>query len=479
MTIFPVILCGGSGTRMWPLSRSGYPKQFLALQDDHSLLQHTMRRLGGLDNANAANMAIVMTNDEQRFLVAEQLREIDAARARIVLEPVGRNTGPAIAAAAHLAMQEDTDAIVLVLPSDHLIDNADAFAQAVGRALPHAANGGLVTFGIPPTEPHTGYGYIRRGASLSDMDRVYRVAQFVEKPDLARAQEFVAGGEHLWNSGMFLFSARTYLNELGRFAPDVLHHVGAAVDAAQRDFDFIRLDKSAFERSPADSVDYMVMERTEHAVVVEAKGLGWNDIGTWSALAQVSDRDECGNTFRGDVVALDATNSFVRSEHRMVAVLGIDSLIVVETADAVLIADKARAQDVKKIVDRLNVQGRKESEMHRKVPRPWGSYEGIDSGERFQVKRIVVNPGASLSLQMHYHRAEHWIVVSGTARVTNGDSVRLLSENQSTYIPLGTPHRLENPGKVPLEMIEVQSGSYLGEDDIVRFEDNYGRTSGR
>lgn len=475
MTITPVILCGGSGTRMWPLSRSGYPKQFLALYGEATLLQQTANRLDGVAGIQAP---MVITNDEQRFLVAEQLRQINVQGAQLVLEPVGRNTGPAIAAAALIALKDNPDAMLLVLPADHVIENTALFQQMVERAAPHAAAGKLVTFGIEPTEAHTGYGYIRRGAAQADGDGAYQVAAFVEKPNAGRAEEFLASGDYYWNSGMFLFRADAYLRELARFAPDVLERIEQAVDLSQRDLDFLRLNREAFSASRSDSIDYMVMEHTQHAVVLAAAGLGWSDVGTWTALAAISPLDVNGNTFVGDVVAHGASNSFVRSEHRMVAVLGVDNLVVIETADAVLVASKENAQDVKKIVELLNAQGRVESEAHRRVFRPWGSYEGVDSGERFQVKRIIVNPGASLSLQMHYHRAEHWIVVSGTARVVNGDKNILLSENQLTYIPLGTLHRLENPGKVPLEMIEVQSGSYLGEDDIVRFEDNYGRIPG-
>ena len=458
---------------MWPLSRSGYPKQFLSLHGHDTLLQQTATRVAGVAGASAP---MVITGDEQRFMVAEQLRQIGMTGTRLVLEPVGRNTGPAIAAAALIAVADDPDAMLLVLPADHAIGNNDLFAQLVARAAPHADAGKLVTFGIEPTEPHTGYGYIRRGAPGGGSESVYEVAEFVEKPDVRRAREFLGSGEYYWNSGMFLFRADVYLRELALFAHDVLEHVRQAVTLAKQDLDFLRLDRDAFSQCRSDSIDYMVMEHTRHAVVLGAAGLDWSDIGTWSALAAISPRDELGNTLIGDVVAEATANSYVRSEHRMVAVLGVDNLIIVETADAVLVASKDNVQDVRKIVERLNAQGRVESATHRKVFRPWGSYEGIDQGERFQVKRIVVKPGASLSLQMHYHRAEHWIVVRGTARVVNGDSTILLSENQSTYIPLGTPHRLENPGKVPLEMIEVQSGSYLGEDDIVRFQDNYGRT---
>ncbi|QYY32306.1 mannose-1-phosphate guanylyltransferase/mannose-6-phosphate isomerase [Cupriavidus pinatubonensis] len=476
MTITPVILCGGSGTRMWPLSRSAYPKQFLALHGESTLIQQTAGRLAGVSDVASP---IVVTNDEQRFLVAEQLRQIGVEGARVLLEPVGRNTGPAIAAAALVALHDDPDSILLVLPADHVIENVERFRQIVEQAHRFAANGKLVTFGIAPTEPHTGYGYIHRGDRLPGPYPAYSVDAFVEKPDTTRAAEFLESGDYYWNSGMFLFRADAYLRELEQFAPDVLCHVREAVSLAKQDYDFLRLQRDAFSASRADSIDYMVMEHTSHAVVLAAVELGWSDVGTWSTLAAISPRDGNGNTLIGDVVAHDTRDSFIRSEHRMVAVLGIDNLVVVETADAVLIASKECASDVKTIVEQLNATGRVESEMHRKVLRPWGSYEGVDSGERFQVKRIVVNPGASLSLQMHYHRAEHWVVVKGTARVLNGDKTVLLSENQSTYIPVGTMHRLENPGKVPLEMIEVQSGAYLGEDDIVRFEDNYGRTESK
>jgi len=457
---------------MWPLSRSEYPKQFLSLCGESTLLQQTVKRLVGVADTAAP---LVIANEQQRFLVAEQLREIGVS-GRLVLEPVARNTGPAIAAAALIALQEDPDAVLLVLPSDHVIENPDVFHAVLEKALPQAAEGNLVTFGIEPTEPHTGYGYIRRAESRGPGEGVFAVDSFIEKPNAPRAREFLAEGGYYWNSGMFLFRADAYLRELALQAQDVLDHVERAVKVAKPDLDFLRLDRDAFAASRSDSIDYLVMERTRHAVVVVAAGIGWSDVGTWSALGAISSRDERGNTLQGDVIEHDATNTFVRSESRLVAVLGVDDLVVVETADAVLVANKQRVQDVKKIVDRLNAAGRVESASHRKVFRPWGSYEGMDSGTRFQVKRIIVKPGASLSLQMHYHRAEHWIVVRGTARVVNGDSTLLLSENQSTYIPIGTQHRLENPGKVPLEMIEVQSGAYLGEDDIVRFEDNYGRT---
>jgi len=472
MTITPVILCGGSGTRMWPLSRGGYPKQFLNLYGDESLLQQTATRLKGLPDVAAP---LLISNNEQRFLVAEQLRAVGVTKAKIVLEPIGRNTAPAVAAAAVIAIENNPDAVLMVLPSDHVITQGDVFQQLVMQAASVAAQGKLVTFGIAPTEPHTGYGYIRRGSALSGSNTSYEVSAFVEKPNSERAAEFLATGEYYWNSGMFMFRADVYLAELAKFQPKMLEQVRAAVAGSSRDLDFVRLESEAFAACPSDSIDYAVMEHTDHAAVIAAAGLGWNDIGSWSALSEVSTADEHGNNLVGDVMVEGVSNSYIRSENRMIAALGVDNLVIVETADAVLVAHKDKVQDVKNIVTRLQAAGRSESVTHRKVYRPWGSYEGIDAGARFQVKRIVVNPGASLSLQMHYHRAEHWIVVSGTARVVNGDQTLLLCENQSTYIPIGATHRLENPGKFPLEMIEVQSGSYLGEDDIVRFEDTYGR----
>lgn len=470
--ITPIILCGGSGTRMWPLSRGAFPKQFLSLYGGDTLLQQTSSRLSGLADVAPP---ILISNQEQRFLVAEQLRAIGVNNARIVLEPIGKNTAPAVAAAAFLALESDPDAVMLVLPSDHVIEHGEVFKSLVSDALPLAQSGKLVTFGIAPTSAHTGYGYIKTGAALASTAQAFDVAAFVEKPNAERAASFVASGDYFWNSGMFMFRADVYLRELGAFQPAMLQAVQTSVAEGVRDLDFLRLGKAAFESCPSDSIDYAVMEHTKHAAVVKAAGLGWSDIGSWSALAEISAADADGNQLIGDVMAEASHNSYVRAESRMVAVLGVDDLVVVETSDAVLVAHKDKVQDVKKIVERIQKSGRTEHVTHRKVFRPWGSYEGIDSGERFQVKRIIVNPGASLSLQMHYHRAEHWIVVKGTARVINGEQDLLLTENQSTYIPLGVTHRLENPGKFPLELIEVQSGGYLGEDDIVRFEDVYGR----
>lgn len=470
--LFPVILSGGSGTRMWPLSRAAYPKQYLSLHGSHSLLQQTVLRASGIEGAGAP---IVITNDAQRFLVAEQLREIGVTPGRVVLEPVGRNTAPAVAVAALLALRETPDAMLLVLASDHVIVHEAIFVALMNRAMLAAGDGKLVTFGILPTEPHTGYGYIRRGKSLGG-EGVFGVEAFVEKPDAARATQFLQEGGYYWNSGMFMFSAQAYLAELERLRPEILTACRAALEHGQQDLDFLRLSAPHFAECPSDSIDYAVMEHTRHAAVLEAADIGWSDIGSWSALAEISGADAAGNFLKGDVLVEGAKNSYVRAESRLVAVVGITDAIVVETADAVLVARRDCVQDVKKITERLKAAGRSEATLHRKVYRPWGSYEGVDSGERFQVKRIVVKPGATLSLQMHYHRAEHWVVVRGTAKVVNGEKEILLSENQSVYIPLGVRHRLENPGKLPLELIEVQSGAYLGEDDIVRFQDQYGRS---
>lgn len=472
MNIYPVLLCGGSGTRLWPMSRHGYPKQFLKLLGDTTLVQQTALRLRGIADVEAP---IVVTSDEQRFLVAEQLRQVDVRPSSVVLEPVGRNTAPAIAVAALLAEQASPEALLLVLPSDHAISSETAFVRAVSAAAKVAENGYLVTFGVAPTEPHTGYGYIRSGAPLTHEVAAHVVDAFVEKPDAATAQRFLEDGGYYWNSGIFMLKASVYMEELRRYEPEIAIQAERALAGAKRDEDFIRLDSGAFAASPSLSVDYAVMERTRRAAVIATADMGWNDIGSWDALADLADSDAQGNTLSGDVVTEAVRNVYIRAEHRMVAAVGLEDVVIVETADAVLVARRGTAQDVKKIVERLNAAGRRETLTHRRVVRPWGSYEGVDRGERFQVKRIVVNPHAKLSLQMHHHRAEHWIVVRGTALVTNGDSEILLTENQSTYIPLGVVHRLTNPGKIPLELIEVQSGAYLGEDDIVRFDDSYGR----
>lgn len=474
MNIVPVILCGGSGTRMWPASRAGYPKQFLALNGDKTLLQQCASRAVALPQAQPP---VVVTNQEQRFLVAEQLRDIGIEPSKIILEPVGRNTAPAVAAAAIVTAESDPAAILLILPSDHAIENVDTFSHLIGIATEPVSEGRLATFGIEPDSPHTGYGYILHGKDPESAHELYSLKRFVEKPNLETAQKFLASGDYLWNSGMFMCRADVYLNELGKYQPEMLAAVRDAVVQGANDLDFLRLAREPFEACPSDSIDYAVMEHTDNAIVVKASELGWNDIGSWSALADITERDENGNSLIGDIFARDCQGCYIRAEGRMVAALGVKDLVIVETADAVLVAHKDNVQDVKTIVAQLQAAGRSESMLHRRVFRPWGSYEGIDQGDRFQVKRIIVKPGASLSLQMHYHRAEHWIVVKGTARVVCGEKSLLLAENESTYIPLGTTHRLENPGHIPLELIEVQSGAYLGEDDIVRFEDHYGRTA--
>ena len=484
--ILPVILSGGAGTRLWPLSRELYPKQLLPLASELTMLQETSSRLSGLADIGAP---VIVCNDAHRFMVAEQMRQLGQAPAAIILEPCGRNTAPAVAMAALHARLDNEDPLLLVLPADHLIADVEKFQQVVTQAAVAAEGGALVTFGIVPTTPETGYGYIRAGQAwqtpemtnsndqgrLTNDHTAYAVAEFVEKPDLATAEKYLASGNYYWNSGMFLFRASRFLEELERFRPDILAACENTFGLLQEDLDFLRLDVDAFAACPSDSIDYAVMEKTDRAVVYPLAA-GWNDIGAWSALWDVKSHDDAGNVLQGDVVVADAKNCYLQASRRLVAAVGVEDLVVVETADAVLVAARDKVQDVKLIVEQLKKQGRSEALLHRRVNRPWGAYEGIDIGERFQVKRITVNPGASLSLQKHHHRAEHWIVVHGTAQVTCGSKVMILSENQSTYIPLGEVHRLENPGCIPLELIEVQSGSYLGEDDIVRLEDGYGRS---
>ena len=475
-----VLLSGGSGTRLWPLSREAHPKQFLPLLGEQSLLQATWQRVRELPGVaasvdadkSAVDKLIVIANEEHRFLVAEQLRQVDAHPAALILEPVGRNTAPAIAVAALRSMQDNRDPLLLVLPSDHVVRDEVAFRAAVQAALPVAKRGALVTFGIVPTAAETGYGYIR--AARGEASVALKIEQFVEKPGLATAQRYLAEGDYYWNSGMFLFRASRYLAELEQFAPKMLAQCRAALAGAKLDRDFLRLDRAAFEGCPADSIDYAVMEKTADAVVLPID-VGWSDVGSWSALWQLAEQDGDGNAHRGDVIALDCTDTLAWGERRLIALIGLRDLVVVDTDDALLIAHRDRVQDVKEIVARLKRDDRSQARLHRKVYRPWGSYDSVDAAEGFQVKRITVKPGASLSLQMHHHRAEHWIVVNGTARVTCDERVFDLHENESAHIPLGAKHRLQNLGSTPLEIIEVQSGDYLGEDDIVRFEDIYGR----
>ncbi len=467
----PVILSGGVGSRLWPLSREHYPKQLLNLAGDQTMLQSTALRLQGLAGVAPA---LVVCNEAHRFLVAAQLQHIAMSPRMILLEPSGRNTAPAVAVAAWQALEYSADAVLLVLPADHVIQQPERFRTAVHNGLATAQAGQLVTFGIVPNRAETGYGYIKAGTALTG--GAYAVEQFVEKPSADIAAQYVASGHYFWNSGMFLFRADQYLAELQQWAPAVHHHSRAAFEngALDVDNDFLRLAQADFAACPAISIDYAVMEKTANAAVSPLDA-GWNDIGAWTALWETSAHDAHGNALRGDVLALDSENCYLRSEYRLLAVAGLRDIIAVETADAVLVAHKNQAQQVKHLVERLKDEQRLEADLHRKVFRPWGTYENLDVEQRFKVKRIMVNPGASLSLQLHYHRSEHWIVVKGTAKITRGEESFILTENQSTYIPVGVAHRLENPGKLPLELIEVQSGAYLGEDDIVRLEDQYGR----
>jgi mannose-1-phosphate guanylyltransferase / mannose-6-phosphate isomerase len=472
ITIQPVIMAGGSGTRLWPLSRAGYPKQFLVLtQDNRSLYQQAVARLAQLGAADLAVAApLTVGNEEHRFLVLDQLREVANSPGTVLLEPMGRNTAPAMTLAALQAIEGDTDPVLVVTPADQTVTDGAAFTAALQTAVRHAAAGAIVILGITPDRPETGYGYIQ---SAGD-----KVARFVEKPDAATAARYLAEGGYTWNSGIFVVKASVWLKALDTFRPDIATATRTAWAARSTDQHFVRPGKTEFAAVPAESVDYAVMERCPGSafdIRMVPLAAGWNDLGAWDAVWQVAPKDAHGNTALGDALVHDSHNTLVHATSRLVGLVGVSNLMVVETADAVLVADRSRSQDVKKIVSTLEAQGRSEKNLHRKVHRPWGWYDSIDAGPRFQVKRIMVKPGASLSLQMHHHRAEHWIVVSGTAEITNGDKVLMLSENQSTYIPLGEKHRLANRGKVPLEIVEVQSGSYLGEDDIVRFEDTYGR----
>lgn len=465
MSVCAVIMAGGTGSRLWPLSRAGYPKQLLPLYEKTTMLQSTVLRLTDLP----VQSSITVCNEENRFMVAEQLRNIDAL-STIILEPEGRNTAPTIALAA--LEKELEDPVLLVLAADHIVQNQQKFTDAIAKSLPLAESGKLVTFGIVPTEPQVGFGYIERGAEIGNG---YWVKSFREKPPATVAQEYLDSGHYYWNSGIFMFRASRYLEELQENRPDIVSACRAAMESKVRDLDFLRVGNAAFAKCPTESIDCAVMEQTNDAVVVPIDA-GWSDIGSWSSLADLSEQDDNGNTAIGDVKILASENSYVRSEDKLVAAIGVSDLVIVSTKDAVLVASKDDAQDVKRITQELRDDSRKEWRDHREVFRPWGKYDTVDAGEYYQVKRITVNPGAKLSLQMHHHRAEHWVVVSGSAKVTNGDETFLLSQNESTYIPIGVKHSLENPDEIPLEIIEVQSGCYLGEDDIIRFEDNYGRS---
>ena len=474
MMIIPVILAGGSGTRLWPLSRELYPKQLLPLVDERSLLQNTILRLEGERDVRDA---VIVCNEHHRFLVAEQFRAVGVKHSAIILEPAGRNTAPAVAVAALHALTVEADSILLVLPADHHLEKIEPFLEAVRAAADFARRGFLVTFGITAKTPETGYGYIERGEKCGESDsgmEAYGIRRFVEKPDAPTARTYVDSGDYYWNSGMFMFRASDILEELTAFAPEIVDACRASLAAGVADLDFLRLGKEAFMGCPSDSIDYAVMEKTRKGCIIPLDA-GWSDLGSWSALQDVGCEDACGNISRGDVVLHDVANSYIHSESRLVAAVGLEGHIVVETSDAVLVASRDRVQDVKLIVQKLRASGREETLTHRRVARPWGWYECINVDARFQVKRITVKPGAKLSYQKHYHRSEHWIVVRGTALVTRDREPFLLKENESTYIPMGVDHRLENPGKIMLELIEVQLGSYLGEDDIVRYDDDYGR----
>ena len=465
MVICAVIMAGGSGTRLWPLSRAAHPKQFLALHGDDTMLQSTVKRLEGLN----IESTITICNEEHRFFVAEQLREINKLGS-IILEPVGRNTAPAIALAA-LSSQEDEDPLLLVLAADHVIQDEVSFTKSVVDAIPLAESGKLVTFGIVADNPNTGYGYIKKGESQGPG---FSVDTFVEKPSFEIAKEYLKSGDYFWNSGMFLFKASRYLEELKKYRPDIYEACRLSMKDTSKDNDFLRVNEAVFDACPSESIDYAVMEKTDDAVVVPMDA-GWSDIGSWSSLWNISEKDCNGNAAQGDVILHDVNNSYIRTDGKLVAAIGVDDLVIVSTKDVLVVAHKDSVQDVKIVSEKIKSESRPEWKHHREVYRPWGKYDSIDSGARYQVKRITVKPGAKLSLQMHHHRAEHWVVVSGTAKVTNGEKTFILSENESTYIPLGVVHAMENPGKVDLELIEVQSGSYLGEDDIVRFKDRYGR----
>ena len=481
-TVVPIILSGGTGSRLWPLSRELNPKQFLPLVSKNSMLQETLLRLHNTDSADKSPVStnsdpVIVCNEAHRFLAAEQLRQINYQNPTIILEPEGRNTAPAICAAAMHLIAQKQDPIMLVLPADHVIVDVDSFHQTLAQGVLLAEQGKLVTFGISANSPETGYGYIQQGQLIDKTNNAYLISQFVEKPDKSTAINYIESGNYLWNSGMFMFKSSVYIQELEKFQPEMIKCCQQSLELANKDCDFIRLDKESFIASPADSIDYAVMEKTEHAIVIPLDA-NWSDVGSWDALWEIGDKDSQANVCHGDLILDQVTNSFIHADYRLVAAIGMQDCIIVETADAILIADKNQAQKVKSIVQKLKSQQRDEAMLHQRVYRPWGSYETLDEEYRFKVKRIIVNPGSTLSLQMHHHRAEHWVIVRGTAKITQGDKEFVLTEDQSTYIPLGTTHRLENPGVIPLEIIEIQSGSYLGEDDIVRFSDQYGRVEG-
>ncbi|MEN8212577.1 MAG: mannose-1-phosphate guanylyltransferase/mannose-6-phosphate isomerase [Thermodesulfobacteriota bacterium] len=469
--IIPIILAGGSGTRLWPLSRELYPKQLIDIYNENTMLQNTISRLNGLENIGSP---IVVCNEEHRFMTAEQLRKINVDPKAIILEPVGRNTAPAIAIAALKAMENSEDPILLILPADHVIEKISQFHDAVLSGLEYAQQDNLITFGIVPDSPEIGYGYIKQGELLKENREISKIQSFVEKPDLETAKKYLDSGSYTWNSGMFMFKASAIINELENHTPEILEPCRKAISTGTQDLDFFRLNQKDFQNIPSDSIDYAVMEKTSKGVVIPLDA-GWNDMGSFDALWQTGEKDSNQNVLKGNVLTHDVKETYINSEKSLIAAVGLEKFVIVETKDAVFISPRDRVQDVKKIVKQLKDQNRSEAVNHSKVYRPWGSYETIDIEPRFQVKRITVKPGAKLSLQKHFHRAEHWTVVSGSAVITKGEDQMLLQEDQSTYIPLGTKHRLENPGKIPLELIEVQSGSYLGEDDIVRYDDVYGR----
>lgn len=468
--LLPVIMAGGTGSRLWPMSRELHPKQFLRLHSLHSMLQETLKRLDGM----AIGEPVVICNEDHRFMVAEQLRQIDMLSRNIILEPIGRNTAPAIALAALNAVAQGDDPVMLVLAADHVIKDVETFHHAIAAAMPYAADKSLVTFGIVPTGPETGYGYIQRGDSCGENAIAATVKRFVEKPDLATAQRYVDSGEYFWNSGMFMFRAQRYLEELEKFRPDILAACRQSLNSTERDRNFINVNPDAFAACPDESIDYAVMEKTHDAVMIPLDA-GWSDVGSWSALWDVSQKDDAGNALTGDTFLHDSHGCYINTDEKLVAAVGVDNLVIVNTKDAVLVADKSKVQEVKKVVEHLKKNKRSEYRRHREVYRPWGICDLLVAEKRFNVNRITVNPGEAFSLQMHHHRTEHWVVLSGTAKVTTGDKTFLLTENQSTFISIGAIHRLENPGNIPLELIEIQSGSYLGDDDIIRIKDHYGR----